>query len=197
VPAATISSGPAKRTGVAPLIGVLRDRARMAQGSTGPAAVYFGCRNESEFLHEAELTAWREAGVLSRLGVAFSRRDRRRAYVQDVIDSDAEAVWRLLAIPGARVMICGDARMADEVRERLIDVAQREGGMSAVAAAGMISAMRRDGRYVEDVWGVQLTNAAAVSEIARARYSQGALWLERMRRVVGVSSPARGNHMVR
>ena len=114
--------------------------------------------------------------------VAFSRREARRCYVQDVIEADGARVWRLLSARDAHVLVCGDARMADAVRDRLIDVAMREGRLSPGDAHDMIAAMRADGRYVEDVWGVHLNRPAALKKIADERYSQGVRWLDRMKR---------------
>jgi nitric oxide synthase oxygenase domain/subunit/sulfite reductase alpha subunit-like flavoprotein/hemoglobin-like flavoprotein len=169
-------------TGVAPLVGALEDRESRGIASRAPVALYFGCRDVGEFLFDDRLTAWREKGLLSRLGVAFSRREARRAYVQDLIEADAARVWRILSARGAHVLVCGDARMADAVRDRLVDVAMREGDLTMTAAHDMIAGMRDDGRFVEDVWGVHLNRTVALKKIADERYSQGARWFDLMKR---------------
>jgi nitric oxide synthase oxygenase domain/subunit/ferredoxin-NADP reductase/flavodoxin len=169
-------------TGVAPLVGAMQDRALTDAPPTAPAALYFGCRDEGEFLFRGELEAWRAQGVLARLGVAFSRKGPRRAYVQDVIDADGAQVWRLLSAPNAHVMVCGDVRMADAVRDRLIGVARREGRLGAEQAERLIEAMRAEGRYIEDVWGVGPNRTAGLRRVAEDRYAQGRLWFERLRR---------------
>ena len=85
-------------TGLAPFRGFCQERAALkAQGKTlGPAMLFFGCRHpEQDFLYQDELTAWHEAGVVD-LHTAFSRAQKRRVYVQDVIRDQRDAVWSLI-----------------------------------------------------------------------------------------------------
>merc|ERR1712061_621465 len=73
-------------TGVAPMRGFLQDR--VAQGAR-ENVLFFGCRDEDEFLYREEFEAWQEDGFLE-LHVAFSRASRRpKAYVQHLIDEQA------------------------------------------------------------------------------------------------------------
>ena len=143
-------------TGVAPMHGFLEDRASVVASkgtaAVGPAALYFGCRNDDDYIFKDELEAWRESGVLTSLRVAFSRKaDAAKVYVQDLIVADAAAVWRLLAHPAARVYVCGDARrMAPDVRRAFGRVAEVAGGRSNGAA--FVDALVEEGRYLEDVW---------------------------------------------
>jgi sulfite reductase alpha subunit-like flavoprotein len=182
-------------TGLAPLYGMLEDRAaRGLRGAgAGPAALYFGCRSPAELLQRRELTQWRLEGHLARLGVAFSRNGGAKAYVQDAIDADGGRVWDLLRRPDARLVICGDARMAQEVEERLLQVVRREGGMSYSAAFDLLQDMRGEGRLIEDVWGVQLNREVALPEMVRARYDRGARWLARLQRALTGRAPQAGS----
>lgn len=173
-------------TGLAPLYGILQDRAARGLTATAeaPVALYAGFRGEGEFLQRAELTGWRAEGRLSRLAVAFSRKGPAKAYVQDALDGDGAVVWDILRRPHAHVMICGDAKMAQDVEERLLAILQREGRLDYSGALGLIQAMRREDRLIEDVWGVQLNRDVALPEVVRARYDRGAGWLARLQRAL-------------
>jgi nitric oxide synthase oxygenase domain/subunit/sulfite reductase alpha subunit-like flavoprotein/hemoglobin-like flavoprotein len=182
-------------TGLAPLFGMLEDRA--ARGapdpSKAPALLYFGCRDDSEFLKKKQLIAWREIGLLDRLSVAFSRKGPLKAYVQEALDADGARVWSTLRRPECRFIICGDAKMAQDVDERLLQILQREGRLSYTQATAFLHAMRAEGRYIEDVWGVQLNRDVAMPEMVRSKYDQGASWFARLQRALTGGAPGGGS----
>jgi nitric oxide synthase oxygenase domain/subunit/sulfite reductase alpha subunit-like flavoprotein/hemoglobin-like flavoprotein len=182
-------------TGLAPLCGALEDRAARGARATdeAPVALYAGFRSEAEFLRRAEITAWRAEGYLSRIGVAFSRKGPAKAYVQDALDGDGALVRELLERPEAHLVICGDAKMAQDVEERLLQILQREGGLGYPAALARLQAMKREGRYIEDVWGVQLNREVALPELVRAKYDRGAGWLARITRALSGRRPEAGS----
>ena len=82
------------------------------------------------------------------LHTAFSRAGGRKAYVQDLIREQADAVWKLIEA-GATVYVCGDgSRMEPDVRRTLGDIAREHGKESAAWLAEMLAKQR----YVLDVW---------------------------------------------
>ena len=171
-------------TGLSLLYAILEDRA--ARGLTGaPVRLFFGCRDESEFLMRDSLLAWREAGVLSGITVALSRGAAVKAYAQDALSAAGREVLDLLAAPEAHVVVCGDARMAAQVADALLQIQQRDGGLTYVAATRRLREMREGGRYIEDVWGVQLNRDLAMAEAEREAYDQGNGWLRRLTRKLG------------
>jgi len=174
-------------TGLAPLCGILEDRAirGVLAREAAPVALYAGFRSPAEFLRREDLVAWKDAGVLSSLAAAYSRKGPVKAYVQDALDGDGAAVCDLLSLPDAHLMICGDAKMAQDVEERLLAILQREGGLGYSAALATLQAMKREGRFIEDVWGVQLNREVALPEVVRSRYDRGAGWLGRLQRALG------------
>ena len=184
-------------TGIAPLFGVLEDRVARGAQATGATSValYFGCRNEGEFLGKEHVLGWRADGYLSRVSVAYSRAGPAKAYVQDALDADGVAVARDLLHPSSHVMICGDAKMAHDVEHRLRLILQRDGGMSYSGALELLGRMRKEGRYIGDIWGVQLNYEVAVPELVQAKYNRGAGWLRQLRRslkiVTGTSDSIR------
>lgn len=180
-------------TGLSPLHGILEDRVARGVPNDAPVALFFGCRNEREFLQREALMAWRAQGHLHHLSVAFSRQGPSKAYVQDALDVEGARVWDVLQRAECRLMICGDAKMAQDVEERLLQVLQREAGQSYSAAHAFLQALRGEGRYIEDVWGVQLNRSLAMPEMVRAKYDRGATWFGRLQRVLTGRKPQAGS----
>ena len=137
-------------TGLAPFRGFLQERAaRKAKGEAlGEAMLFFGCRHpEQDFIYADQLKGWAAEGIVD-LHTAFSRAGGRKAYVQDLIRENGEAVWKLLEA-GATVYVCGDgSRMEPDVRRTLSDLAREHGQESGAWMEKMIA----DQRYVLDVW---------------------------------------------
>ena len=171
-------------TGLSQLYGVLEDRAFRGIHSRpdAPVHLFFGCRSEAEFIMRDRLVAWRDQGVLGAVTVAMSRQNAAKAYVQDALDVCSRDVFDLLATADAHVMVCGDARMAIDVADRILQILQREGGATYLEAMRRLRELRESGRYLEDVWGVQLNRSVALPEVVRDRYDQGGGWIRRLTR---------------
>ena len=138
-------------TGVAPFRAFLQER--VERGAAGRNWLFFGSRHlRSDFLYQTE---WRQAlgqGELTQLDVAFSRDQAHKVYVQDRIRERADALWAWLD-GGAHVYVCGDAeRMAPDVQQALLDVAQGAGGKSAEEAERWLTSLLSEGRYARDVY---------------------------------------------
>jgi len=84
-------------------------------------------------------------------------------------------------------MVCGDARMAADVADRILQILQREGAPRYVDAMRHLRELRESGRYMEDVWGIQLNRTMAMQEAVRDRYDQGASWIRRLGRTFAAS----------
>ena len=143
-------------TGVAPMVGFLEEReALQAAGATlGPAHLFFGCRNQADFIFRDRLEGWLASGVLTGLHVAFSRPEEGpKAYVQDLLAREAATLWPLLA-GGGHFYVCGDARrMAPDVRRAVeVEVVEGAGGRVGGHGAAYVGAMVEDGRFLMDVW---------------------------------------------
>ncbi|MBW8483035.1 bifunctional nitrate reductase/sulfite reductase flavoprotein subunit alpha [Actinomadura sp. PM05-2] len=138
-------------TGVAPFLGFLEER--RARGAGGPSWLFFGeQRAATDHYYRAELAAYREAGLLERLDLAFSRDQRAKVYVQDRMREHGAALWRWIE-DGAHVYVCGDAtRMAKDVDAALREIAVKHGGMDAPAAAARLKRLAAERRYVRDVY---------------------------------------------
>ena len=141
-------------TGVAPFRAFLQERA--ARGATGKNWLVFGSRSrDTDFLYQAELEGAVAEGRLHRLDLAFSRDPgvaRGQNYVQHKLLHNAAELWAWLEA-GASIYVCGDAKqMAPDVHQTLRDIAAKQGGMSAEAAAEHIKGLSQAGRYLRDVY---------------------------------------------
>jgi cytochrome P450/NADPH-cytochrome P450 reductase len=141
-------------TGLAPFRGFLRERAALASrgAALGPAMLFFGCRRADEdFLYAEELKGYAAQGLVD-LHVAFSRApDAPKAYVQDLMRREADALWPLLE--EGVVFVCGDgARMEPDVKRALIEMHAARSGAPAAASEAWMSGLGKAGRYVLDVW---------------------------------------------
>lgn len=175
-------------TGLSPLIGFLQHRgAQMQQMQTagqqptlGDARLYFGCRDNNDYLYQGDLEAWRDTGLISHLAVAFSRASEKKSYVQHLIAEHGPEIWNVLRAPKCHYYICGDAKMADDVFDALMMIAQREGGLSRGAAIDFFDRMKAEKRYHADVWGITLNFKKAIEEVRETKYAQGASWLRKI-----------------
>jgi len=138
-------------TGVAPFRAFLRER--QATGAPGRNWLFFGHqRQDTDFFYKDELTAMKEAGLLTRLTLAWSREGKEKIYVQDRMRETGADLWRWLA-EGAYFYVCGDAkRMARDVEGALIDVVARHGARSTDEAIAFAQGLKKAGRYLADVY---------------------------------------------
>ncbi len=118
-------------------------KARAAAGSDAGAWLLFGERTAAhDRFHDAELQAWLNEGVLTRLDRAFSRDPGDGRYVQDLVAAEAQAIRDWVG-RGAAVYVCGSLEgMA--------------GGVNAALEAALgVEALRdlmETGRYRRDVY---------------------------------------------
>ena len=140
-------------TGIAPFRAFLEQRA--LDGATGRNWLYFGEQHRAtDFFYADEFTAMQQAGRLHRLDLAFSRDQAEKIYVQHRLKENARELWSWLQ-GGAYLYVCGDAhRMAKDVHQAIIDIAQQHGGLSPEAAAEYVNVtlMKTERRYLRDVY---------------------------------------------
>jgi sulfite reductase (NADPH) flavoprotein alpha-component len=140
-------------TGIAPFRAFLEERA--IDGATGKNWLFFGDQKKStDFLYEAEFLDMQRKGLLTRLDTAFSRDQAEKIYVQNRMTESGAELWKWLQ-EGAYFYVCGDAkRMARDVHQTLIDIAQQHGGMTSEAAKEYIEVTfaKTEKRYLKDVY---------------------------------------------
>jgi len=138
-------------TGIAPFRAFLQEREfRKASGQNW---LLFGDRNAStDYIYRDEIEAMQEKGVLNRLDLAFSRDQEEKIYVQDrMIENGAEMFSWLEQ--GASFFVCGDATyMAKDVDKALHTIIESHGGKSAEQAIDYVNQLKKEKRYVRDVY---------------------------------------------
>ena len=101
----------------------------------------------------------RRAGGLPAVGggavhTAFSRQPTDgRKYAQHEMLAHQDEAWDLID-KGAQIFVCGNARtLAPGVRATLQDIYSNKTGATAEEAESWLAGLRRDHRYLEDIWG--------------------------------------------
>jgi sulfite reductase (NADPH) flavoprotein alpha-component len=140
-------------TGLAPFRAFIEQR--ILDGATGRNWLIFGEQHRAtDFLYGQELLDYQKQGKLQRLDLAFSRDQASKIYVQHRMLENAKELWSWLQ-NGAYFYVCGDAkRMAKDVHQALITIAQQQGALSPEAADAYVNStlMRTEKRYLRDVY---------------------------------------------
>ncbi|MEN4695838.1 sulfite reductase subunit alpha [Pantoea agglomerans] len=138
-------------TGIAPFRAFLQER--QATGAQGKNWLFFGDQHqEHDFIYQDELLAWRDNGLLTRLDLAFSRDQEKKIYVQSRMLEQGAELYAWLQ-EGAYFYVCGDAsRMAKDVDNELYEVVRQFGGLSTERAADYVDQLKKEKRYLRDVY---------------------------------------------
>ena len=138
-------------TGIAPFRAFLQER--QSTGAEGKNWLFFGDQHqEHDYIYEDELSGFQQSGLLTHLDLAFSRDQEEKIYVQNrMLEKGAELYAWLQE--GAYFYVCGDAsRMAKDVDAALYEVVRQFGGLSSERAAAYIDQLKKDKRYLRDVY---------------------------------------------
>ncbi|MCQ6276882.1 assimilatory sulfite reductase (NADPH) flavoprotein subunit [Bacillus sp. V3B] len=138
-------------TGVAPFRSFMQEREEL--GAEGKSWMFFGDQHfVTDFLYQTEWQKWLQDGVLTKMDVAFSRDTDEKVYVQHRMLEQSKELFEWLQ-EGAAVYICGDEKnMAHDVHNTLIDIIEKESGMSREKAEEYLADMQQQKRYQRDVY---------------------------------------------
>lgn len=138
-------------TGIAPFRAFLEER--QCIGAEGKNWLFFGDQTRSsDYIYEGELAALKDSGVLSRLDLAFSRDQDEKIYVQHKMSEHGKDLFEWLE-NGGYFYVCGDAtRMAKDVDQALCDIASKWGNLNADQAREYVNNLKREKRYLRDVY---------------------------------------------
>jgi sulfite reductase (NADPH) flavoprotein alpha-component len=138
-------------TGVAPFRAFVEERVEL--GATGRNWLLFGNPHfTTDFLYQTEWQQHLKRGGLARLDVAFSRDQAEKVYVQDRLLENSRDVFGWLE-NGAQFYVCGDKnRLGGAVLQALTEVVRREAKLSTEEAADYVRNLRKQRRYLEDVY---------------------------------------------
>jgi len=149
-------------TGLAPFRAFLQERSHLRrtlrhQDRSYPSPVqdmlFFGCRHQdTDLLYRSELEVLVANKDLCHLGLAFSRDQASKVYVQDKVREAASLVWQALQAGGV-IMVSGSSeKMPQDVREAFVGVVEEQGGVSRQDAEGYIKTLESQRRYLQDTW---------------------------------------------
>lgn len=137
--------------------GVARHRAFLAElearGRKGNTwLILASCFEGDEMLYQSDLEAWSKVGVLEHLDVIKLGQRGRRTGPHDLLRRRARRVVSWLD-RGAVVYACGESKaFSGTLNDTLVEVLGRQGNMTPAEALDFLHELRRDGRYVEEVY---------------------------------------------
>ena len=142
-------------TGAAPFRAFLQHRALLAsQGkSVGPLYYYFGSRYRSkEYLYGEEIEAYLLDQAITKAGLAFSRDDKKKVYIQHKMAEDAEDLVKFLYRDNGVFYLCGPTWPVPDVYEALVNALGKYCGLNAIDAGEYLEGLKEEERYVLEVY---------------------------------------------
>lgn len=145
-PVILISAG----TGIAPYRAFLQ-QLDSENAKTDTWLIYGNPNLRTDFLYQREWLSWRSKGLLNRIDCAFSRDQKEKHYVQNVVQENIAEISRWLE-RGASIYLCGGLAMGQSVEETLRDGLGSLRGLNDSAAAEVIANLRRERRLLKDLY---------------------------------------------
>jgi sulfite reductase (NADPH) flavoprotein alpha-component len=138
-------------TGVAPFRAFMQERED--SGASGKNWLFFGdWRFTSDFLYQTEWQEWHKKSLLHKIDLAFSRDQQHKIYVQHRLIEKSREVYQWIE-NGAKIYVCGDMKnMAADVNKAFVEIVSKEGGLTTEKALEYVKNLRREKRYMEDVY---------------------------------------------
>jgi len=120
---------------------------------SGPIHLFYGCRNDSDYLYKDFLLSAVSEGTLTTLDVAFSRCGPEKVYVTHKLKERGAEIVAMVLLEGAYIYICGDGNsMAKDVFSAIKEILQTHGGLSPREAEDKLQEMRARRRYCLEIW---------------------------------------------
>ncbi|CAG8975671.1 hypothetical protein HYALB_00007874 [Hymenoscyphus albidus] len=144
-------------TGLAPFRAFVQYRAlQKSQGiPIGAILLYMGSRHQrEEYLYGEEWEAYRDAGVITLLGRAFSRDQKEKIYIQDRMRETMGDIVKSYVQDGGSFYLCGPTWPVPDVTQVLEEAVVEEGVRRGkkVVGAKEIERLKEEGRYVLEVY---------------------------------------------
>jgi sulfite reductase alpha subunit-like flavoprotein len=143
-------------TGVAPCRALIWDRAELyveKKRTIGKAYLFYGGRNiDADYFYKDE---WKFRSLQTQVFTAFSRDQREKIYVQDIIRREGKMIEQLIREQHAIIYVCGSSgNMPRAVKEALLDVCHKYNpeGMSREDLEKAFERMEKHGYYIQETW---------------------------------------------
>lgn len=137
--------------GIAPFRSFVAERD--ATGATGRNWLFFAETDfTTDFYYQTEWQAWFNTDVLTKISLAFDNHHTGITTIQDKIKEQALALFEWLQ-SGAYLYLCGQKDpMSKEVEVALLEVVAQAGNMSVTDAQAYFEQLKKEGRYMKDVY---------------------------------------------
>ncbi|WPK26309.1 hypothetical protein PUMCH_003658 [Australozyma saopauloensis] len=145
-------------TGLAPFKAFIEEKVwQQAQGHTvGEIYLYMGSRHKKEeYLYGELWEAYKEAGILTHIGAAFSRDQPHKIYIQDKIRSSIEDLTDAICSKNGSFYLCGPTWPVPDITACLEDIVRngaKKEGKEIADVAKVVEDMKEEGRYVLEVY---------------------------------------------
>lgn len=142
-------------TGMAPFRAFIQERAVLkASGvEVGPMVLYFGSRNRrNEYLYGEELEAYHTEGLLTHMGLAFSRDQKQKVYIQHKMQEDSRQLYEYLINEQAHFYLCGPTWPVPDVKDAVVYGLKQYGGIEERDASDLIEEWKEKERYILEVY---------------------------------------------
>jgi sulfite reductase (NADPH) flavoprotein alpha-component len=142
-------------TGAAPFRAFMQHRALLASQNkpAGPLIYYFGSRHRSEeYLYGEEIEAYLSSSVITHAGLAFSRDQKQKVYIQHKMAADGDDLIRMLRKEKGVFYLCGPTWPVPDVYETLVKSLIKLDGGDVESAAEYFEALKEEERYVLEVY---------------------------------------------
>lgn len=122
----------------------------------GPMLYYFGSRHRSEeYLYGEEIEAFLQAGVITHAGLAFSRDEKKKVYIQHKMLQDGKMLADMLGQKQQQkgvFYLCGPTWPVPDVFEAIVGALGEYDGMERSFAESYIEDLKEEERYVLEVY---------------------------------------------
>ena len=119
----------------------------------GPISLFFGCRDDKDYLYKEEMATSLRDGILTGLEVAQSRVGPEKVYVTHKLKAKGAEIAKAILHDGGYIYICGDGNhMAKDVYAALREVLMAHGTMSEDEAEQALDDLKLRRRYIMDIW---------------------------------------------
>jgi sulfite reductase (NADPH) flavoprotein alpha-component len=145
-------------TGLAPFRAFVQERAYQKQQGheIGAVMLYMGSRHQKEeYLYGEEWEAYRDAGIITHMGCAFSRDQPEKIYIQDRMRQSMGEVRKAYFNEEGSFYLCGPTWPVPDVTEVLQEsweAEERGKGAKKVDGRRAIEELKDQGRYVLEVY---------------------------------------------
>lgn len=145
-------------TGLAPFKAFIEEKIwQQSQGHTiGEIYLYMGSRHKKEeYLYGELWEAYKEAGILTHIGAAFSRDQPQKIYIQDKIRGSIEELTDAIVAKNGSFYLCGPTWPVPDITACLEDIVQngaKRDGKEIKDVAKVVEDMKEDGRYILEVY---------------------------------------------